>query len=87
VHAKVIGAVQERPLVRAAVPRAWRALVHRCLAIEPRDRPDAKGLHRELLRLGEATSRSRRALPTARALWLAASGVLVAAAAAIAACR
>jgi serine/threonine-protein kinase len=87
VHAKVIGAVQERPLARAAVPRAWRALVHRCLAIEPSDRPDAKGLHSELLRLGADSSRPCRDRPTARGLWLAVTGMLVTAAAAIAACR
>ncbi len=52
IRAKLIGDFDESALVRAGVPTPWRVLVSRCLAYDPKARPTAQTLHRELALLG-----------------------------------
>jgi eukaryotic-like serine/threonine-protein kinase len=79
-RAKLVGAVDDGPLDRARVPRAWRALVRRCLAFDASARPDASELHRELLQLARPDAVrmpvAAQASASDRRRWLAIAGAL-----------
>jgi serine/threonine-protein kinase len=88
-QAKMVGLLDERPMLYARVPEPWRELVQRCLAHDPQRRPTALQLHRELqllVAVPRPTDAPVRSATRARGIAIAVGFTLGGLAALIAAC-
>ena len=67
-QAKLVGLLDERPMLYARVPEPWRNLVSRCVAHDPMSRPTAMQLLRELEQLAGEGPRVEAPAPRKRGL-------------------